>query len=76
MFFVDGIVALNKPFGVGLKTINEEAIAQKKKSVPTNLLQTHGGGAPYSLEDVLPILKAELRMPELVVLKAGDKLEK
>ena len=87
LFFADGIIAINKPFGVGVRNIvaeQEEKISRlekQAKEVPNKLLShassqyhTRGiGSCDYTLEDVLPILKSDLDLPNLELLKSTEK---
>ncbi|CAG7725476.1 unnamed protein product, partial [Allacma fusca] len=69
----DGVFAINKPYGMGLKTVTEEMISKKKEKKSVDLLHAGGAGSTYSLEDVLPIIREQLGKPNLVAVKCAEK---
>jgi len=83
---LDGLVAVNKPFGVGARNLvarkedQMEIMRRSGKELPKldaefdPLHHSRGtGSSDYTLEDVLPILRNKLEMPELRLEKSTDK---
>ncbi|XP_021002957.2 mitochondrial mRNA pseudouridine synthase RPUSD3 [Parasteatoda tepidariorum] len=66
----DGLIALNKPFGVKIHSHDKPGARSKpgqRKIVPT-IAETD-----YTIEDALPILKSYLKAPGLSILKSAEK---
>lgn len=66
---VEGLVVINKPFGVGV-------INAKSKLKGKELHHSHLRGVPlpdYNLEMALPKLRLALDKPELVLVKSTEK---
>jgi hypothetical protein len=82
----DGVIAVNKPFGVGVANIvakeeeRLEKLTKQGKTAPkdntpiSNLYHARGIGAcDYTLEDILPDLKKVLELPSLELVKSTEK---
>jgi len=68
---LDGLVVINKPFGVGvLKFPEKETPAGAVK----DRLYTRGiGSTKYTLQDAVPLLRKALNLPNLVLVKSTQK---
>lgn len=60
--FIDGLIILNKPYGIKRSKLN--SFKNSKNNVPN--------GINYTLEDALPYIAKELNYPNLSIIRSPE----
>lgn len=60
--FIDGLVILNKPYGIKCNKIN--SFKSSRNDIPN--------GVDYTLDDALPYIAKELNYPNLSIIKSPE----
>jgi len=71
----DGLIAINKPFAIAVDNPlkNSPEIKGKSKAVSQTVLTSGIPEFPYSISDILPLLKTQLKLDFLTIVKSPER---